>query len=279
VETGTCPFCGNDIPFAVERCPHCGRLGLPPNVKAAGAEVEREALQRRYEDALEDAEARGCRTVAESLEAAAKASRAILNRSLEETERLTASEHQIYATYYERLDAGVQSPYGDAWDLWRRMADATLFPLYEKRIRFAALSLDGIGVQRYGDCSLVLRDELIEHRATVFEDNSAVFLRDRDYRLLPGHRATWEERSRLCVAKLSRAILMETTAADFPGLLLCQGATAEDDRFVEVHIWGPLTARSFERAVVSLKEKKRGQAFRKALRARLAAVGVELEVR
>ena len=159
------------------------------------------------------------------------------------------------------------------------MADATLFPLYEKRIRFAALTLDGLGVQRYGDCSLVLRDALIKDRTTVFEDNSAVFLRNRSYRLPAGHRASWEGRPWLCVAKLSRTIHAGTTAAEFPGLLLHQGATPEDDRFVEVHVWGSLTAKSFERAVVSLSGKKRGSAFRKALRVRLAAAGIELEVR
>jgi hypothetical protein len=217
--------------------------------------------------------------MAESFEAETKASKAVINRPLEEVERLAASEHQIYATYYERLDAGVQSPYGDSWDSWRRKADATLFPLYERRIRFAALSLDGRGIERYGDCSLVVREALIEHRSTVFEDNSAVFLRDRGYRLPPGRRATWEERSLLCVAKLARSIHTGTTPADFPGLLLHQGATAEDDRFIEVHIWGSLTAKSFERAVVSDKGKIRGRAFRKALRVRLAAVGIDLEVR
>lgn len=263
----------------MEQCPHCGRSGPPPNVKAAGADTERKALKRRYQDALKDAEKRGCRAAVESFEAEAKASKAVINRPLEDLERLAASEHQVYATYYERLDGGVQTPYGDEWDTWRRIADATLFPLYEKRIRFAALSLDGIGVQSYGTCSLVLREELIQHRATVFEDNSAVFLRDRSYSLPAGHRATWNERSQLCVAKISPAIHPGTTTADFPGLLLSQGTTAEDDRLVEVHVWGSLTAKSFERAFVSPAERKLGRAQRKALRMRLAKVGIELEER
>lgn len=274
-----CEFCGNDIPFALERCPHCGNLGPPPNVKAARTAAERKALQRRYEDALEEAGRRGCRAAVESFETMAKTSKAVINKHLEEIERLVSSEHQVYATYYERLDAGVQSPYGDSWDSWRRMADATLFPLYEKRIRFAALSQDGIGVRSYGECSLVLRDLLIGRRTTVFEDNAAVFLRDRDYKLRPGHRAVWEERFLLCVAKLAGSIHPGTTPDDFPGLLLHQGATAEYDSFVEVHIWGPLTAKSFERAVLPPAGKMRSRVFRKALKARLATVGIELEVR
>lgn len=212
-------------------------------------------------------------------EAAATTSKAIINRPLAEIERLASSDQQVYATYYERLDAGVQTPHGDSWDRWRRIADATLFPLYEKRIRFAALSLDGIGVQNYGDCSLVVREELVADRTTVFEENSAVFVRDRGSRLPPGLRATWDQRSRLCVAKLASAIHAGTAPGDFPGLLLHQGAILEDDRFVEVHIWGSLTARTCERVILVPKGRKPGQAFRKALRWRLAAVGVDLEVR
>ena len=95
----------------------------------------------------------------------------------------------------------------------------------------------------------------------------------------PGRRATWDQRSRLCVAKLAEAIHAGTTPSDFPDLLLHQGATSEDDRFVEVHIWGSLTARTCERVILGPKGKKPGQAFRKALRWRLGEVGVELEVR
>jgi hypothetical protein len=215
----------------------------------------------------------------ESLEAALRGSKAVINRPLAELERLVASDRQLYATYYQRLGAEVQAPDGSAWDSWRRMADATLFPLFEERIRFAALSLDGTGLQSYGECSLVLREELIAHRASVFEDNSAVFLRDRAYQLASGYRATWDDRSRLGVAKLAPEVHACTAPADFPGLLVQQGATSEEDRFIEVHIWGSISARTCQCAILILKGGKVRRAFRKALRARLVAQGVELEVR
>lgn len=215
----------------------------------------------------------------ESLEVALQGSQAVINRPLADLERLVASDRQLYASYYQRLGAEVQAPDGNVWDSWRRMADATLFPLFEERIRFAALSLDGMGLQSYGECSLVLREELIAHRASVFEDNSAVFLRDRGYQLSPGHRAAWEDRSRLGVAKLASAVHAGTVPADFPGLLLQQGPTSEEDRFIEVHIWGPVTARTCQCAILIPKGGKAGRAFRRALQARLAAQGVELEVR
>jgi hypothetical protein len=43
-----CTFCGNLVPLVLEQCPHCGRAGIVPNVKAASEELERKALDRRY---------------------------------------------------------------------------------------------------------------------------------------------------------------------------------------------------------------------------------------
>ena len=279
MDSSPCSSCGNEVPFALELCPHCGNQGPPPNVKASRTSEERQALEQRYQAAFQDAASRGCREVLESFEIALQSSKAVINRPLADLERLAVSDRQLYATYYQRLGSEVQAPDGNAWDRWRRMADATLFPLYEERIRFAALTLDDQGVWSYGECSLVLREELIARRASVFEDNSTVFLRDRDFKLSPGYRATWEDRSRLAVAKLAPAIHAGTLPADFPGLVLQQGPTAEDDRVIEVHVWGPVTARTCQRVILVPKGRKAGQVFRKALRARLAAVGVELEER
>lgn len=278
MDAGLCEFCGNDIPFELEQCPHCGRSGPPPNVKAVQAEEERQALDRRYREALQEAELRGCREIVEGFEAVTRQSKAVVNCRFAEADRLASSDRQLLGTYYQRLEAELQAPYGNAWDRWRQITDATLFPLYFRRIQFAALTLDGIGVQSYGECSLVLKEALIADRTSVFEDNSAVFLRDRDFKLLPGHRATWSERSKLCVAKLAAQIDGTAKPSDFPGLLLRQGATPEEDRFVEVHVWGALTIRAVERALLSSAARKAGQVIRRAFRARLLAWGVALEV-
>lgn len=135
--------------------------------------------------------------------AALAGSKAVINCRLDELQRLASADWQLYASYYERLKGGVQAPYGDAWDKLRKVADSTLFPFYEDKIHFAALSLDGIGAQSYGECSLVLREPMIAVRTSVFEDNSAVLLGKRRQRLRPGFRAPWADRTKLCVAKLA----------------------------------------------------------------------------
>jgi hypothetical protein len=273
-----CAFCGNEVALALEQCPHCGRAGAVPNVKAAEAKAERRALDRRYQAGLRNATQRKCRATLDRFETALAGSKAVINGRVGLLERLASSDRELYSSYYQRLDAEIQAPYGDVWDVLRAKADATLFPLFGKQIRFAALTLDGVGVQSYGECSLVLREDLIAHRASVFEDNSAVFLRDRDYKLPPGCRATWKERPKLCVAKLAASLQVSMDSADFAGVLLHQGKSSEEDRFVEVHVWGSVSIRTFDLVLLNSNESKLRQPARKALMQRLTEMGISMEV-
>jgi hypothetical protein len=276
---GECDYCGNPVALSATSCPHCGRPSLFPNVRAASAEVERAALSSRYRAAIDRAAARGCGEVVRAFETAARASKAVIARSLEETERLASSDNQLYSTYYKLIEAEVRLPSGDKWDKLRRLADAALFPLNERHIRFAALTLDEKGAS-YGESFLVLREDMIAHRASVFEDNSAIYLDKRGYDVPPGLRAPWEERAMLCVAKLAGQLQADTPPAHFAGVLLRQGATSEGDTFIEVHIWGSMTRRTLDEVVIaphsrSLRPRK-GRL--KALRDRLTQAGVALKV-
>lgn len=83
----------------------------------------------------------------------------MLARSPGELLRLANSDHELYATFYELIEGGVRMPVGDEWDFRRQSADLALFPGYFKHIRFAALSLDGIGLSTFGSCSIMLRND------------------------------------------------------------------------------------------------------------------------
>ena len=211
-------------------------------------------------------------------EAAVQGSVAVLSRSLLALDGFASSGRQLYAVYDQRLQGGAQAPPGESWDRWRRLANAELSPLSEPRIRLAVLSLDGIGVRHYGHGFLVLREDVIASEASVFEEDSGS-LQDRRREPVVCRRAAWRDRARLCVAHRTRSLYAGTTPAEFPGLLLRQGATPDMDRFVEVSIWGPLTIRSCERALLETAGRKPRKAIQEALRHRLAAVGVDLEVR
>jgi len=269
------------VPRGWSLCPHCAQPSLYPNVQDAAEEDEREALAARHRQAIQDAETRGCGEVVRAFEVAAGSTVAVLSRSLAEVERLASSDRQLYATYYQLLEAEVKLPDDNKWDLLRRLADETLFPGYKEKIRFAALSLDGAGLPSYGECSLVLREEMIAHRASLLEDNSALLMKKWAYTLPAGWRATWPERALLCVAKLADRLLPETMEVEFAALLLRPGSRLEDVDFVEVHIWGPMSSWTFERVVLSSARggPTPGKARVKALRARLAAAGIALEER
>jgi len=224
---------------------------------------------------LQDASARGARGALEAFEAVIATSKAVMVRPLSELDRLASSDKELVSTFYKLLGAEVRLPHGNEWDCLRRIADEVLFPGYKEEIRFAALTLDGIGLPSYGECSFVLRDDMIAHRASVFEENSTVFLRDRSFELTPGFRASWAQRAKLGIAKHAHEIEADTNPSRFPRILLWAGLKAEDDEFVEVHIWGPLSVRSMERVVLKASRKYK-QAFRRELRDRLRGMDVEL---
>lgn len=277
-----CPECDNEIQQPADRCPHCGRPGYFWNVLAAEDPAERAALERRYQAAKKDAASRKADVQLQDFEDTIAGSKAVIARSESEVLRLASSTRQLYNTYYQLIGAGVRLPEGDQWDVLRELADTLLFPGYKKEMRFAALSLDGVGLSNYGSCSIVFSNEMIAHRASVFEENSALFMEHhnikvaRNARLPKGYRATWDERSKLCVAKLFPKIDSATRSDKYSGLLLKQGVTSEGDEFVEVHIWGPMTVLTMEQVVVTDPKPHHRATIIKAIKAKLAKHNVQV---
>lgn len=277
--TRTCAECSHDFSFSSERCPHCGRPGLYPNVDAANDAAEVAALERRYISAKQEAQTRGATTAVDLFQAEVGNSQAVIARPAGEFQRLSTSDNEVYATYYQLLNAGVKLQMGEKWDALRRVADDALFTGYREHIRFAALTLDGLALPHYGECFIVLRAEMIAHRASVFEENSVLFMKHHGvkmedaYRLPKGYRATWDERPKLGVAKLAGRIDASTPPGAYSGLLLRPGATPEEDDFVEVHIWGPMTIRTVERVTFNPRERT-PRAVIKSHQQRLAKFGV-----
>ncbi|MFL6273792.1 MAG: hypothetical protein ACJ74G_01170 [Blastocatellia bacterium] len=278
-----CDYCKNDIPPSAHQCPHCGRPGLFPNVRLAETPAERAALNRRYQAAMKDSAARGAMSPVNDFEKVIADSKAVISRPLGELQRLATSDHELYATYYELTEGGVRLPKGEKWDTLRAVADKALFLSYEKQVRFAALTLDGKGLFNYGECAIVLRTDYIAHRASVFEENTVLFMKHHKIQMskadkLPtGYRATWDERGKLCVAKLYKSIDAGMRPDEYSTLLLQQGATSEDDQFVEAHIYGPMTIRTVEQVVLDPRLKRHQRAtILKALKEKLSQAGVPI---
>ena len=224
-----CPDCQYDVPLDWTTCPHCGRPARFPNVLRAELPEERQALKSRYEQARQEAANRGALSTLQLFETAAKKSDAVIARPIEEVMRLATSDKQLYATYYQLTQTRI--PPGDNWDILRSLTDTALFgDRVKEHIRFAALSLDGEGLTNYGNCSIVLREDMIAHRASVFHENSVLFMKHQNVKIseaskLPaGFRAAWSNRHELCVAKVAARLNARTPSDQFPRHLLRQFA-------------------------------------------------------
>jgi hypothetical protein len=277
----TCDRCTNEIIQPALCCPHCGQHGIFWNVVDADKADERAALQVRYDAAKADALARDVNVALQTFESAVAGSKAVLARSVEEVQRLANSSRQLYATYYQLIEAGLKLPDNDEWNRAREITDTVLFPHYKEHIRFAALSLDGVGLSNFGACSIELRDEMIAHRASVFDENSVLFMErhgvkvSRKPNVPKGYRAIWGDRAKLCTAKLSARVDSATTPNQYSTLLLTQGASPETDEFVEVHIFGPITALTMAKVRITTA-KPRSKATIRALKSNLAKHGVSV---
>jgi hypothetical protein len=242
-----CPRCGTDVRGNERNCTSCGNDIGYPNVRAAKELQEKAALADRYKKALENASKRGCGDVVVAFMEELKSSVAVICRSVSKVKELVSSGNELYASFYQLVGAGARRLEGTKMDWERRTADSIIFPYYEQEVRFASLSLDGLGATAYGGCSMVLKDVAISERATAFEENSVFFCKRLNLGvanpLPPGYRATWEDRGMLATAKFEPRLTSSTTAAGFPAILV--GSTGQD--FVEVHIFGTLDRGSIER--------------------------------
>src|SRR5215212_10954932 len=100
-----CEYCKNDISILADKCPHCGRPGLFPNVRSAEDPQERAALEGRCQSAKSVLSARGVTSSLEDFETAVANSKAVITRSANELQRLATSDNEIYATYYQLTEA------------------------------------------------------------------------------------------------------------------------------------------------------------------------------
>ena len=139
-------------------------------------------------------------------------------------------------------------------------------------IRFAALSLDHIGVKNYGECHVTFKEHMIKNRTSTFEDNNVVFMaytRKSTIKdavdLLEGYTSDWNHRHKLTIAKLARKLPQKTPDnVESAAILIDQGKTTADDRFIELHIWGPMTVRTIDKLIIIPKKSGRRKQPKKA---------------
>jgi hypothetical protein len=133
--------------------------------------------------------------------------------------------------------------------------DAKVHTGCESEIVNAALSPDGRGLTNYGAITLVLQAVAIEDRASLMRENAFKFyeryhLGDRGAKEESGWRSTWDDRSRLGVAHLCPAITPATAGHELAGHVLFCGSDRQEDRYIEIHIYGEVSWQSLSSVVL-----------------------------
>ncbi|HAT49184.1 MAG: hypothetical protein HQL07_09290 [Nitrospirae bacterium] len=276
-----CPFCPHKFPPHVQVCPHCGQPSRFPNVVAVGKTDKREVLDARYREACSQARSRNTESVVQAFEDhVQQQAKVCIARPLGEVERLCASQNNVYVSFYAEVAAGSRLPEDQGWDRWRQVADAIFFPNYQGEIRFGALSLNDAGPSKYGEAFMVLAETMIAHRTTLFETNSARYVKENPtITEAPSDKvAVWEDRAKLAVAKLAGDVGVDTDVADFPAILLKDGPHDGDD-FIEAHVYGPISSRTLSKVTFAPSSaKSRKKVFFKNMQRKLENMGIAMEM-
>ncbi len=276
-----CPKCTSSVPPNSRFCTSCGTDCGYPNVRLARAAANEETLGRRIEDANVSARAKGSAEVLNRFRKVVDRSHATVARPLSEVQNLLANRSNSYVSHHRMVRAGARAVQDNEFDPIRTQFENAIFPNFHEEIVFAALSLHAFGLKGYGGCTMVLKDLMIEERASVFEENGYVFV--RRHRLMmndkipDGYRATWQRRSDLAVAKLHDRINADTRDDDFAGILLGDDGTTDGSDFIEVHVYGTINSNVIERIAASLPKKRAELMTWRAIKEYASDLGIDVE--
>jgi hypothetical protein len=249
-------------------------------VREAELDKEREALDSRYSQALEDATHRGLRDNFLEIERLASGSHAVICMPLARLLPLSADSNALLATFSLQVDGESRVPSNTISDAVRTSVEQAFFPNYASSIRFGALSLNGRGQSAYGGCNVELKDVSVEARSTVFDSPLFEFVKQHNVNLaepIPvGYRATWARKGRLVAAKVDCASDVSTKekAAE---VILPPSADTNSECF-EVHIFGPLNRNSISRVSMAQQKRRPDRALQRCILENLQDAGIAVEV-
>ena len=259
-----CPECGTAVHSHLRNCPGCLLDCGFPNVRAASNAAEVAALERRVSEARVSCDARGCLTLLDAFGLAVLSSKIVMARSLADLHSFLESENRLLVSYHRQVRSGGRMPQDNEWDRGRTAAESTIHPNYHEDIQFACISVDHRGVDAWGEYHIVLKEQLVAQRTTVFEENPFHFTRRHKIAAGQppplGYRATWSERNKLAQAKLHPELQSSTKTLEFSGILVRQGTSTGNAEFIEAHIYGPLHRNAVE-LVTGPKPKNKVDAY------------------
>ena len=276
-----CPDCNENVPDSSRYCPACGLDVGFPNVRLAQRKVEVKRLDERCSMAFSSAETADYQVALKKMGDTVSSSEAVIARRVRIIQDLLEDERRPYSTYHKELNAGVRIPEDNSYDDTRTGVENALFPNFYQEIRFAALTIDGRWLDWFGSHAIILKEKMIERRATVFEENPFEFIKRHQILLSdvipPGYRADWSRRGDLAIAKLYSKLDSSTKIDDFPSLLMSSETDNSDADYIEVHIYGEFNRSAVDRIVGPKPLSKEDKLIWRSLKKYAARVGVTVE--
>ncbi len=230
---------------------------------------------------MNNAKLRGAEAAARLFAVACQSSVAVFACPVLKLHRAIASTTDIFETYYdlERLKLRADTPANEPFD-WARLrpqAEIELLGDHHNidKLHYACLSIDGHGLESYGDCIVQLATDMISHRASCFEGNTAVLFK-KNHTFEKFLRSGWAERHKLCISMVEERLDPACKESDFPGTLIQIVGDPVQDKFVEVHVYGPMTARTFGVVRVNIsKHRKKERLLLQAIREKQPSLPIE----
>ncbi|MCH8207884.1 MAG: hypothetical protein IIA62_02325, partial [Nitrospinae bacterium] len=236
-----CPnsICEQNKNLLFKDCPTCGSFWWYPNVENANQLEEREALESNYQHAVREADAGSSRDTLNKFEKAVSDSFVVVNMKDALLLQFLNNDTMDYKNHYLLVEEGIIAPYPLQEEGDRSTTESKLFPLYYKEIRYGALSIDGYGLESYGNIAVKLKSDLIKNRTSFFVENSLAFMKRYKIQVFgsfpKGFLAIWENRCKLAVSKEFDPEKNSPEETDFAKLLLNSTNVKFKDRFVEAH--------------------------------------------
>lgn len=122
-----CPTCAEEVRPHERNCQACQTDCGFPNVRAAEQDDEKHALADRVADAERQADKNGTTPLLAKLREAARRTRAVRARSLDQVYALVNSDNILMGTFYDLKGAGLLRPSATKIEAARQSAEPLVF--------------------------------------------------------------------------------------------------------------------------------------------------------
>jgi len=239
-----CQHCNSSLQSHKRYCDVCHEDCGCPNVRTANKNEEQEGMIKRLNEVQTIVKAAGCERNWNDFGRNVLNSKVVICKSFGFVYNLI-ERGLLIVSYYKEVESKMRNPEDNEYDGMRSSVDETLFPYYKDEIIFGALTLNDIGVNSFGACSIILKEKMINKRTSLFEMNSLHFFKINrlvaGQSIMPGYRSSWNNREKLAMTKLRTKISSSTDESLHPQILLDQeGSSDKNADYIEAHIYGEI---------------------------------------